>query len=192
MTPGNAERRKRLAGWERTATRVGVWLVVAGPVLGVAAALLGALEVYPYEYAAGVALTAMLVPVGLALLVGAVCGLYVMAGPRVAPFGVVFVAGFAALVYGIVQADVLWRDIGVGLLAISGTVFYLAGVVSERAPIPMLNTWGRGGAMIGGAVLAVVGHRYDQWALLLFGAMALGCGAGSVLGRWWLARRQPR
>jgi hypothetical protein len=38
-----------------------------------------------------------------------------MGGWKVAPFGVVFVAGFAALVYGIADSEALWRDIGVGL-----------------------------------------------------------------------------
>lgn len=190
MKPANAERAQRLAGFEKSATRVGVGLVIAAPVLAIVAGVLGAAEIYPYEYAVPVSLAALLVPIGLALLLGAVGGLYIMGGAKVAPFGVVFVAGFAGLVYGLGKSDVLWRDIGVGLLALSGAGFYVAGVLSERIPPAVLNRWGNAGALVLGAAVAVVGHLTGFWPLLLFGAMAVGCAAGGLLGRW-LVRHQP-
>lgn len=51
-----------------------------------------------------------------------------------------------------------------------GTAFYMAGALSERVPPAVLNLWGNAAALVGGAVLAVLGH----WALLLFGAMTFG------------------
>lgn len=164
-------------------------LVVAGFVLALLAIVLGSAEVYPYEYAEVVTLVAFLVPVGLALLLGAVGGLYIMGGPKVAPLGVVFVGGFAALVYGLVEDDVVWRDLGVGLLALSGAAFYVAGVISRRIPPAILNLWGNTGALVGGAALAVLGHVTDFWPLLLFGAMAFGCAAGGLLGRHLIRER---
>ncbi|MFC4002652.1 hypothetical protein ACFS2C_04070 [Prauserella oleivorans] len=191
MTRDDKKRGQRFAKLERTTTRVAVGLVIAGPVLGMAAGVLGALEVYPYEHTMTVALTSMLVPIGLALLVGAVVGLYVLGGAKLAPFGAVFVAGFAALVYGIVAGATTWFDVGVGLLTICGGVFYLAGVVSGRAPAAAHNTSGLGVAVVGGPVVAVAGQLLGQWGLLLFGAMAFGCGVGGVLGHWWVVRRRP-
>ena len=55
-------------------------LVIAGVVLGLVAIVLGSAEVFPYEHTMPVALTAMLAPIGLALLIGAVGGLYMMGG----------------------------------------------------------------------------------------------------------------
>lgn len=179
----------RLDKLEKTATRWAVGLIIAGFVLALLAGVLGAAEVYPYEYTETVALVALLVPIGSALLIGAVGGLYIMGGWKIAPFGVVFVGGFAALTYGLVVADVVWRDIGVGLLALSGAGFYVAGVLSARVPPSVLNLWGNTGALVGGAALAVLGHVTDFWGLLLFGAMAFGCAVGGLLGRW-LARRR--
>jgi hypothetical protein len=118
--------------------------------------------------------------------------LYLMGGWKVAPFGVVFVAGFAALVYGIAESEALWRDIGVGLLAVTGAVFYAFGVISERVPPGVLHLWGHSGALVGGAVIAVIGHLIGYWGLLLFGAMAVGCAAGGLLGRWWVSRDAAR
>jgi hypothetical protein len=184
MKAADRNRSERL---EKIATRWAVGLVIAGLPLALLAGVLGAAEVYPYEYAETVALIALLVPIGLALLIGAVGGLYLMGGWKIAPFGVVFVGGFAALTYGLVVADVVWRDIGVGLLAFSGAVFYLAGVLAARVPRAALNLWGNVGAVVGGAALAVLGHLTGFWGLLLFGAMAFGCAAGGLLGRW-LAR----
>ncbi|MFI7680714.1 hypothetical protein [Actinophytocola sp. NPDC049390] len=190
MNATKAERRAQLDRFEKTATRWAVGLIIAGVVLALVAIVLGSAEVFPYEYTTAVSLTAMLVPIGLALLIGAVGGLYVMGGPKVAPFGVVFVGGFAALVYGIAVTDLLWRDIGVGLLALSGAGLFVAGVVSKRLPPAVGALWVNGGALVGGAVLAVVGHVLGYWPLLLFGAMAFGCAAGGLLGRL-LVRRTP-
>lgn len=183
MNPRNAQRTQRLAGFEKSATRVAVGLVIAGPVLGIVAAALGAAEFYPSDYGGTVTLTAALTPVGLALLIGACGGLYIMGGWKVAPFGVVFVAGFAALVYGIADSEALWCDIGVGLLAVSGAVFYAFGVISQRVPPAMLHLWGHFGALVAGAVIAVIGQLIGYWGLLLFGAMAVGCAAGGLVGR---------
>jgi hypothetical protein len=179
----------RLDRLEKIATRWAVGLVIAGFVLALLAGVLGAAEVYPYEYTETVALIALLVPIGAALLIGAVGGLYMMGGRKIAPFGVVFVGGFAALTYGLVVADVLWRDIGVGLLAFSGAVFYLAGVLAARVPRAALNLWGNAGALLGGAALAAVGHLLGQWPLLLVGAMAFGCAVGGLVGLLLVRRR---
>lgn len=189
MNPRNPQRTQRLARFEKSATRVGVGLVIAGPVLGIVAGVLGAAEIYPYEYATAVSLTAMCAPIGLALLIGACGGLYMMGGWKVAPFGVIFVAGFGALVYGIAEADARWRDIGVGLLALSGAVFYTFGVMSKRIPPTFLYLWGHSGALVAGAVIAVIGYLSGTWQLLLFGGMAVGCATGGLLGRWWASRR---
>lgn len=192
MKPKNAartERMERLAGFEKTATRVAVGLVIAGPVLALIAGVLGAAEIYPYEYAMTVGLIVMLVPIGLALLIGAVGGLYIMGGLKIAPLGVIFVAGFAALVLGIATADVLWRDLGVGLLAFSGSVFYVFGVISDRTPPAALNRWANAGVFVVGAVIGVVGHIINSWPVLLFGAMAVGCSAGGLVGHWSVRRR---
>ncbi|WP_328993289.1 hypothetical protein OG394_03145 [Kribbella sp. NBC_01245] len=179
---------ERLAHFEKSATRVAVGLVIAGPVLGIVAAALGAAEVYPYEYAMTVSIAAMVAPIGLALLLGACGGLYIMGGWKVAPFGVIFVAGFGALVYGIAVGDTRWRDIGVGLLALSGAVFYTIGAMSRRIPPTFRYLWGHTGALVGGAVVAVIGHLSGAWPVLLFGGMAVGCAAGGLLGRWWVGR----
>lgn len=178
-----AERGDRLDRLEKKATKWAMWLIAVGVVLAFVAIVLGSAEVFPYEHTMPVALTALLAPIGAALLIGAVGGLYIMGGWKLAPVGVVFVAGFAALVYGLVDADVTWRDVGVGLLALSGAVFFLAGVTAERVPSTALNLWGNAGALAVGAALAVLGHVLDYWGLLLFGAMAFGCAAGGLLGR---------
>jgi hypothetical protein len=187
MNPAQLERRQRLARLEKKLTRIAVALVIAGPVLGMGAGALGAAEVYPYDYALPVAIAAMCAPIGIALLIGAAGGLYIMGGARVAPLGVVFVAGFAALVAGLAGNDAL-RDLGVVLLAASGAVFYAVGVVSARAPEAVVASWGNVGSIAVGVLVAGVGRAVDAWSVMLFGAMAAGCGIGSVAGRWWVRR----
>lgn len=189
--PAPVERRERLARLETRLTRVGVALVIAAPVLGVVAGALGAAEVYPYEHALPVSLAAMGAPIAIALLVGAVGGLYLMGGPRVAPLGVVFVAGLAALVAGLALPSAPLRDLGVVLLAASGAVFYAVGVVSGRAPVAAVMAWGNAGAIAVGLLAAVAGRATDRWGVVLAGAMAAGCGTGSVVGRWWARRSAP-
>lgn len=190
MTPDKAERRQRLAGFEKKATRIAIGLIIAAVPLGLIAAMLGAAEVYPSEYATPVGIAATLAPIGLALLIGAVGGLYIMGGWKVAPFGVVFVAGFAGLVYGIGVDAALWRLVGAGLLGISGAAFYAVGTLSARVPIAMLNLWGNTGALVAGTLVAVLGYVTDIWGLLLFGVMAVGCAVGGLLGRWQYGRRE--
>jgi hypothetical protein len=182
------QRRARLDKLEKNMTRIGVALVVAAPVLGMGAGALGAAEVYPYEYALPVALAAMGAPIGIALLIGASGGLYIMGGGRVAPLGVVFVAGFAALVVGIAGQDESFRDLGVVLLAGSGAVFHAVGVASGGAPEAVVASWGNVGSIAAGVVAAVTGRAVDAWAVMLFGAMAAGCGFGAIAGRWWVRR----
>lgn len=186
MTSTKAERRKQLADFEKRATRIAVGLVIAGPVLGIAAIFVGAAEIlFPYEYTVPIALTAMLAPIGLALLIGAVGGLYLIGGWKVAPFGVVFVAGFAALVLGIATADPFWRQVGVGLLAFSGLVIFLAGTASAKT-VP--NPWPIAGVAAAGGVVAVIGLLTGLWPLHLFGAMAAACPLGMLIGIWWSRR----
>lgn len=183
--------RTRSEAAEKALTRLAVGLVIASPVLAIGAGVLGAAEVYPYDYAMTVALVAGLTPIALALLIGAVGGMYVMGGWKLAPMGVVFVAGFGALALGILTASLWWRDVGVGLLALSGAVFYALGVTSGRIPPSVLARWANPGAILVGAVVAIVGHRLAAWYLLLFGALAVGCGIGGLLGRWWVGRQAP-
>lgn len=178
-----------MAEFEQPATRVAVGLVIAGPVLGIVAGMFGAAEVYPYDYALPVALGVMGGCIGVALLIGASGGLYVMAGPRAAPLGLVFVAGFAALVVGIATSDATLRDLGAVLLGASGAIFYAVGIVSGRAPGAAVATWGTAGSIVGGVVLAMVGRALGMWPVLLFGAMAAGCGIGGMAGRWWVRRQ---
>ena len=188
MRAAAAQRRQSLAGFEKNATRIAVALVLAGPVLGVAAAGLGAAEVYPYDYAMTVALVAMLVPIGLALLLGACGGLYLMAGLRAAPLGIIFVAGYAGLVYGLVVGDNLWSYLGIGLLGISGGVFYAIGLATRESSPTVIMTWSHPLVLAGGAVVAGVGHLTGIWGLVLAGAMAVGCGLGGIVGHWWAGR----
>jgi hypothetical protein len=190
MAPDRAQRRQHLANLEKKATRIAVGLVIAGFVLALVAIVLGSAEVFPYEYTVTVALTTMFVPVGLALLIGAMGRLYILGGWKVTPFGIVFVAGFAALVYALATADAGWRLAGVGLLAISGAAFFTAGTASGRAPVSARNTWGSAGSLVGGAATTVVGYLIDYWWVLLFGAMAVGCGIGVLIGRWQAGRRR--
>ncbi|SDS08631.1 hypothetical protein [Microlunatus soli] len=186
-----ADRRRRLEPFEKNATRLAVALVIAGPVLGLGAGMLGAAEIYPFEYATVVAIIVMCSLIGLALMIGAVGGLFIMGGPKAAPFGVVFVAGFGLLVAGLVLGDAVLRDLGVVLLAISGAVFYLVGFGSGDATPSAVSRWGHPIAVAAGLVVAVVGHLVGAWWLLLLGAMAFGCGLGVVIARWWYSRR-PR
>ncbi|GAB3743490.1 hypothetical protein [Microlunatus parietis] len=179
MASTKAERRQQLADFEKRATRIAVGLVIAGPVLGIAAIFIGSAEIFPYEYTVTVALTAMLAPIGLALLIGAVGGLYLIGGWRVAPFGLVFVAGFAALVYGIVVADPWWRQVGVGLLAVSGLVIFLAGTASAKT---LPSPWPVAAVTAAGGVIAIVGLVTDLWPVHLFGAMAAACPLGMLIG----------
>jgi hypothetical protein len=185
------ERRKKVAAMEKRLTRVAVSMVIAAPVLAMVAIVLGAAEVYPYEYTLPVALGISLGLVGLALLIGACFGLYLAGGGAFVPFGFVFVAGFGLLVLGITTDSDLYRNLGVLLLAITGAVIYGAGASSGTAPRSALNTWGHPAAIFAGSALAVVGDLFDLWWVLLFGAMAVGCGLGAVIGRWWTARRSP-
>lgn len=180
-----AERRRRLEPFEKTATRVAVALVIAGPVLGLGGGMLGAAEIYPSDYAAPVAIIVMCSLIGVALTIGAVGGLFIMGGAKAAPFGVVFVAGFGLLVAGLVLGDSPLRDLGVVLLALSGAVFYVVGFASGDAPESAVSRWGHPIAIAAGLAAAAVGHQLDLWWLLLLGAMAAGCGAGVVLARWW-------
>lgn len=186
-------RRERVAAAEKPITRITVALVVLGPLLGMGAGMVGAAEIYPSEYAVAVGVSVTLGIVGLALLVAAVCGLYIMGGAKVAPFGVVFVAGFGSLVLGLVDGGPVYRDVGILLLAVSGAVFYSVGFVSGHAPEHALSGWGNPGAIVGGALLAAVGRALDLWPMLLFGALAAGCGLGTVVTRWWYrpAARSP-
>ncbi|QVQ54450.1 hypothetical protein J4H86_12715 [Spiractinospora alimapuensis] len=188
---GRAIRRERVAAAQKPITTFCTVLVALGPVLGMAAGVAGALEVYPYECALAVSISVTLGMISLALLIGAVCGLYIMGGAKVAPFGVVFVAGFGGLVLGLSGGGPLYRDVGVLLLAVSGAVFYSVGFVSGHAPANAVDRWGHPGAIVGGALLAAVGHLLDLWPMLLFGAMAAGCGLGTVVTRW-RSRSAPR
>lgn len=183
MASDKAQRKQDLAKFEKRATRIAVGLVIAGIVLPLVAGVLGSAEIFPYEHTLAVALIAMIVPIGSALLIGAMGGLYIMGGWKLTPFGIVFVAGFGALVYALMTANDRWLLVGVGLLAVSGAAFYAAGTASGRAPVSARKTWGSTGALVGGAVAAVVGYLTGYWWLLLIGAMAVGCGTGALIGR---------
>ncbi len=190
MAPDKAQRRQQLATFEKKATRAAVGLVIAGPVLAFVTILLGSAEIFPYEFTVPAALAAMLVPIGLALLIGAMGGLYLMGGWKLTPFGVLFVAGFAALVYGIVTADSLWLLAGAGLLGISTAAFFVAGSGSGRAPTSTRGTWGGVAALVVGVVATVAGFLIDSWWVLLVGAMIVGSAAGILIGHWRAGRRR--
>ena len=74
------------------------------------------------------------------------------------------------------------------MLAASGAVFYAVGVVSGWVPAAALARWGNAAAVAGGLVLAGIGRATGGWLVMLFGAMAAGCGLGAIAGRWWLER----
>ncbi|PSL00069.1 hypothetical protein CLV63_102195 [Murinocardiopsis flavida] len=215
MATGTSDRRQRPSDakkFERTFTRICVGLVIAGPVLGLGAGALGAAELYPSDYMVPVALGVMLGLIGLGLLIAACAGLYVLGGWRAAPFGVVFVAGVGALVYGVAMADYGWRDGGVALLAISSASFWVAPALSPRAPAKgkkkakrqpkgragerdggstaARKSAGAGGVFATGALIAVAAYIVDVWWLLLFGAMAAGTAAGAAIAMWLEGRRR--
>lgn len=203
MASGKADRRQRPADsakFEKTLTRICLGLVIAGPVLGILAGLPGAAELYPSDYMLPVAMTVMLGLIGLGLLIAACAGLYVLGGWGAAPFGVVFVAGFGVLFYGIANADYGWRDFGVVLLAISCAAFWAAPAFSprvkakarKRTPVTSRKTTGIGSVFGTGAVIAVVGYIIDVWWVLLFGAMAVGTAAGVGIAMWLADRRQKQ
>ncbi|MCD0447319.1 hypothetical protein LO763_27255 [Glycomyces sp. A-F 0318] len=193
-----AERERRRAADERFQRRV-TWaslgLVLAGPVLAIGAGALGAAEVYPYEYAMPVAMWIMGVFTGLGLLVASCAGMYLLGGPRAAPFGAVLVAGVGVLVYGLVRADDAWRDVGVVLLAIGCGSFWAVpallsrpGAARRRGRRPA-GPAGIAGVVVVGAVLAVVGHMSDEWWVLLLGAASVGTAAGGGIAAWAEGRR---
>lgn len=190
MPSDKAQRKQDLAKFEKRATRIAVGLVIAGFVLPLVAGVLGSAEIFPYEHTMTVALVALSVPIGSALLIGAMGGLYIMGGWKLTPFGVVFVAGFAALVYALTTANDSWLLISAGLLGISGAAFYAAGTASGRAPHSARKTWGSATSLAGGAVAALAGYLTGYWWLLLFGTMAAGCGTGILIGRWQAGRRR--
>ncbi|TDO34366.1 hypothetical protein EV643_12760 [Kribbella sp. VKM Ac-2527] len=187
--PDSARERYELGGHHKLVSRLTIWLVVLAPVLSLGVGALGAAEVYPYKYAMTAGIIALVVPIGLSLLIGAVLGLYILGGWQLAPFGVVFVAGFAALVYGIAADPRPWIDLGVGLLAISGAVFYGTGVMAGMLPTAMLAFLGNGAALVAGAVIATIARLTGNVGWFLFGAMAVGCGAGGLLGLFLVRRR---
>jgi hypothetical protein len=182
--------RTRTTEFEKKATRIAVGLVIAGPVLAFVTIILGAADVFPYKYAEAAALTAMLVPIGLALLIGAMGGLYLMGGWKVTPFGLLFVAGFGALVYGIARADSPWLLAGAGMLGISTAAFFVAGTGSGRAPTSARGTWGAVAALVIGAAATAAGILIESWWVLLFGTMIVGSGAGILIGRRRTGRRR--
>ena len=204
MTSGAAEsdesiheQRAAAERFEKKWTRISMWLLAASPVLLIVAIALSGFGLYPYDYMLPVGLVAALAPVGLSLLVGACAGLYLLGGPKAAPFGAVFVGGFGVLAYGIAEADTVWRDVGVALLTISCASFFVAPAMSPRAKKrtrerrqPTTATQaGLGGVFVTGAVLAIIGHLSDEWGLLLFGALTVGTDAGIGIAMWIENRR---
>lgn len=181
-------RQQRVDRFEAIGTKVGVTLVVIAPIAMVVAIALGAAEVFPYEHTVPVALTAFCAPVGLAILLGAVGGMYVLGGWSYTPFGVLFTAGFAGLVLGLTLPHQLLRDGSVAALGVCGGVFYYLGARSGRAPASALAMWGNPTAMAGGVLAAAIGYRTGVWPALLFGVLAVSCGIGGLLGR----RSSPR
>lgn len=205
MSSGKADRGQGPADskrFEKILTRICLGLVLAGPLLGIAAGVLGAAEFYPSDYMIPVAMAVMLGLIGLGLLIAACAGLYLLGGWRAAPFGAVFVGGFGVLAYGIVEADNGWRDVGVALLAISCAAFWVAPALSphvrtkaktrKRTPVKSRMTAGVGGVFGIGAVIAVVGHVADVWWALLFGAMAAGTAVGAGIAMRLEERRQEQ
>jgi MFS family permease len=201
--PDKAERRRRHAEreqrradskrFEKRVTGISLGLILGGPVLGVGVAALGAAEVYPSDDAMTVATSVTVVLVGLGFLVAACAGMYVMGGWRAAPFGAIFVAGFGGLIYGLVEADNAWRDVGVVLLMISCGSFWVVPALfsprvkakpRKRRPATTQKSAGLGSAFVTGAVTAVVGHAIDVWWVLLFGAMSVGTVAGGGIVMW--------
>ncbi|MEU3273964.1 hypothetical protein ABZ639_24265 [Saccharomonospora sp. NPDC006951] len=177
--------------FEKKLTRICVGLVIAGPVLGIGAGALGAAEFYPSDYMMPVALGVMLGLIGLALLIAACAGLYVLGGWKATPFGFAFVGGFAALTYGLAELDRTWRDTGVVLLAISCAAFWVAPALSrrpkktgKRAPSVPGGTAGVGGFFAAGAAIALTGYLTDVWWLMLFGGMTVGTAAGGGIAMW--------
>ncbi|WP_017593094.1 hypothetical protein [Nocardiopsis potens] len=197
-----AERGRRPADGERFQKRL-TWIclgfVLAGPVLGFAAALPGAAEVYPSEYMLPVALGVMLGLIGLGLLIAACAGLYVMAGWGATPFGAVLVAGIGVLGYGIAGGGDGWRDAGTALLAVSCAAFWAAPSFSPRAKAKSrgrsgsgsLKGAGIGGVLGAGALIAAAGHVAGVWWLLLFGALAVGSAVGAGIAVRRAGRRSP-
>ncbi|MFF5986458.1 hypothetical protein [Prauserella flavalba] len=203
MASGNAGRGQRpadLKKFEKTVTWICVGLVIAGPVLGIGAGALGAAEIYPSDYMMPVALGVMLGLIGLGLLVAACAGLYVLGGWKATPFGVAFVGGFGALVYGLVDGGNAWRDAGVVLLMISCAAFWVAPALSplakarprKGAPVTSGKATGVGGVFGVGAGIAITGHVTDVWWLLLFGAMAVGTAAGAGIAMWLETRTREQ
>lgn len=196
---GESAREQRAAAdrFEKKWTRISMWLLAASPVLFVVAIALSGFGLYPYDYMLPVGLVAALTPIGLSLLVGACAGLYLLGGPKAAPFGAVFVAGFGVLGYGIAEADTRWRDVGVVLLAISCASFFVAPAMSlrakkrtkERRPSTTAKQASLGGVVAAGVVFAVIGHQSDEWWLLLFGALTVGSAAGIGIATWIENRR---
>ncbi|MCH7231356.1 hypothetical protein L0U85_10925 [Glycomyces sp. L485] len=167
--------------FERIGTRVAVSTVIFGFVAMIVAVALGAAEVYPYEYAVAVSLVAFCVPVGLALLFGAVAGMYILGGWRLAPLGVVFTAGFAGLVLGVALPHTGLRDLSVAVFGVLGGLLCYLGSRSGRAPASKALRWSNIGMIVVGTPMAVFSYAADFWAGLLGGVMAASCGIGASL-----------
>jgi hypothetical protein len=186
----DAARREQWERIERIGTRVGVGLVIFGFVAMLATMFLGAAEVYPYEYTVAASLVAFCAPVGLAILLGATVGFYLVGGWPLVPIGVLFTVAFAGLVLGVVLPDTLMRDLSIAAFGLCGGAVYFAGIAGDVTPPSARQLWARPGSIILGVVVTVIGYGTNNWMFLLFGAMAAGCGIGGVLGTLVSRRRR--
>lgn len=112
------------------------------------------------------------------LVLSAIVGAIVMGGWRAGAIGLVFGAGFIALVFGLVNADAVLARLGITALGISGAGFYLLGVITQRLPILQLQSYNQPLAAAASAIVAGVGLYTNQWVLMLSGVLGVAAFIG--------------
>lgn len=112
------------------------------------------------------------------LVLSAIVGAIVLGGWRAGIIGLVFGAGFVALVFGDVNGDRTLITAGIVALALSGAGFFLMGVISERLPLGHLETYNQPLAVVASVIVAAVGFVTGEALLILAGAMGVAAFIG--------------
>ena len=122
------------------------------------------------------------------LVLSAIVGAIVLGGWRAGIIGLVFGAGFIALVFGNLNGDAVLTRTGITALGISGVGFFLIGVISRRLPVRRFHTYNQPLAAVSSAIVAGVGLYTDQWVLMLLGVMGV-CAFIGIRIALWMQRR---
>ncbi|WP_171619883.1 hypothetical protein [Arthrobacter sp. 147(2020)] len=112
------------------------------------------------------------------MVLSAIVGAIVLGGWSAGLIGLVFGAGFVALVFGDVNADRTLIIAGIIALALSSAGFFLTGVISERLPLGHLETYRQPLAAVASVIVAAVGFLTGETLLILAGTMGVAAFIG--------------